>query len=128
MVVEEKSRPNKTLYKIFLFTLKVVPYIIAIMYSIYTLVNLFSVNIDFLCYLYVCPILPWIFIYISSFVFQFCKYHRIPMYYILVNDLINTVDTYVHIPISNDSYFFFHCGIIGLFLTIYCINYKKCKH
>lgn len=128
MVAVEKSRPNKILYKIFLIILKIIPYIIAFVYALYTIISFFDIRVDFIGYIANCSILPWVFVYISSFVFQFCKYHRIPMYYILVNDLINTVDTYVHIPISNDSYFFFHCGIIGLFLTIYCINYKKCKH
>ena len=38
-------------------------------------------------------LLTWIFMYIATIVFKFCSYHRIFLYYILIVDTINIVDS-----------------------------------
>ena len=66
-------------------------------------------------------ILTWLFLYLSSIVFQFCIYHRMFLYYILVTDIINIYDFYLGIPISTVQLLSVHSVIISvlLFLLLY---------
>lgn len=122
-----ESLRSKFLYKIELIVLKYIPFILAIMYFINTLLSLFKVNAIVLSYIAGISILPWVFILISSFVFKFCSYHRIPLYYILVNDSINIIDGYYELPISDLIFISIHSVIFFLcFITVFMLR-KKCN-
>ena len=60
----------------------------------------------------------WVFMYIAAWVFQFCIYHRMFLYYILVTDLVNIYDYYIGI---NYDIVAIHATLIGtsLFLILY---------
>lgn len=58
----------------------------------------------------------WLFLYLSSVVFQFCIYHKMFLYYILVEDLINIYDYYFEIPISDVRILEIHSVLIGILL------------
>ena len=74
---------NKTLYKILLILLKYIPIIIGVGYILNTLLLLLGINLSFLSFFIGISLLPWLFLYISSFVFKFCSYHRAFLYYVL---------------------------------------------
>lgn len=126
MAVVENLR-SKFLYKVEILILKYIPFLIALIYFINTFLSLFNIEVVICSYIAGLSLLPWIFILLSSFVFRFCSYHRIPLYYILVNDIINIVDSYVGIPISNKWYIIIHlCIFIACFITIFVLR-KKCN-
>lgn len=118
-MVKEANSVNKLLYQLFLIILKVIPYIIALAYAIYTLFSFYDIELIFIGYLCNCSIFTWIFIYISSFLFKYCIYHRIPLYYIVISDLINIIDTTIGIPVSTYNLLIIHYGIIGIFILLY---------
>jgi len=123
---------NKISYRLFLFTLKAIPYVIALFYILFTVGCYFGVELNVIGYIASCSILTWLFLYISSFIFKFCIYHRLPLYYILLNDVINTMDTYIHLPISTNSFFLLYIWLIGIFILLYVYlrvkNYARiCK-
>lgn len=92
-----------------------------------TLLSLFDVNVVIFSYLAGVSILPWVFILISSFVFKFCSYHRIPLYYIIVNDAINVIDSYLELPISDLVFISIHSVIFFIcFIAIFVLR-KKCN-
>jgi hypothetical protein len=74
-------------------------------------------------------IAPLMFMYISSYVFKFCNYHRIFIHYIAVVEFINITDWYFRIPISNDAICILHFVITFIFLVAAVVMYvKKFKH
>ena len=100
MAVEANLR-NKKLYKIELCLLKALPMIIALFYLINTVTSYFNMDIPILSSIAGLSIIPLIFIYVSSYAFKFCEYHRIFLHYIVINDIINIYDYYIGIPLDN---------------------------
>ena len=118
---------RKYLYKVFLITLKVLPYLIAVSYIFFTLGFYFGVELNVLGYFSSCSILTWLLLYISSFVFGFCSYHRVPLYYVLLNDVLNVVDTYIGLPIETNDFFVLHIALLGVAMLLYVFLRLKIK-
>lgn len=72
-------------------------------------------------------LLPLLFLYLASYVFRFCIYHRMFLHYILAVDVVNLVDFYVGIPINNRLLFGFYLMITGVFLFLILYYYKREK-
>lgn len=123
MDVVEKSRESK--YKLLIIISKFIPMLTALCYMISTIFNCFDYNIEPLSNLGGMSLLTWIFIYLASVVFKFCSYHRMFLWYILVDDLVNIVDYYWNIPISIDNILMLHNIWIGVTLFIVLILYVK---
>ena len=94
MTVEENSQKslNKALYKIELYIIKAIPYVLALFYLLNTTLSYFYIEWPIISYIAGVSLLPLIFFYITSFVFKFCVYHRLPIYYIFVNWLLVVLD------------------------------------
>lgn len=91
MVREGNLKSN--LYKLEIVIIKVLPFIIAALYILSTIldyVNLNSTLVNYIVYF-----MFFLFLYISSYVFKFCEYHRMPIHYALGINLINIYDVYV---------------------------------
>ena len=98
MDVAEKLKSNplqKSLYKIELYIIKVIPYILALFYLINTALSYFYIDAPLISYIAGVSLLPLLFFYITSFVFRFCIYHRLPIYYIFSNWVITVLDYYL---------------------------------
>lgn len=124
----EANLKSKYLYKILLLILKGLPIIISFCYLFNTILSYFGYNIEVLSYLCGMSLFPWVFIYISTIVFRFCIYHRMFLYYILISDIINIIDYYIKIPISDFKLLMLHIIISGisLFLILYLyVNYYQ---
>ena len=74
-------------------------------------------------------IAPMGFLYIASYVFKFCWYHRVFIHYITVVDFLNVTNWYWKIPITNDQYNNLHLGITAAFLVVSVATffYRKWK-
>lgn len=70
-------------------------------------------------------LLTWIFLYLASVVFEFYSYHRMFLWYILIDDILNIVDYYWSIPISTDNLIRIHNILAGITLFIVLILYVK---
>lgn len=103
MAVEESLR-SKALYKIQLYMLKVIPMVMAFICLLNTTLSYFDIDVPVLSYIASNSILTIIFLYLSSYVFRFCAYHRMFMHYTTVTWILNIVDTYIGIPIGDLPY------------------------
>lgn len=65
----------------------------------------FGIDLEILSYLGGVSFLTLGFLYLSSYVFKFCAYHRMSLHYIVVNNLISVYDTYMGIPVSDGILF-----------------------
>lgn len=128
MDVEESLRLSKIHYKLFIIILKYIPIVIALCYVLNTIAALFGVYIEPLSNIAGMSLLTWIFLYVSTYVFRFCTYHRMFLWYILIDDLINIIDYYYKLPIETGNLLMLHNSIIGVFLFIILYLYvKSCK-
>lgn len=64
-------------------------------------------------------------LYNSSKVYKFCKYHRMFIHYIVVNNIVNCVDYYIKIPGSDERLLSLNISIAGIFLFLILYYYKQ---
>ena len=126
-MAREVNCVNKRLHKVLLLLLKVIPMLTALGYLLNTILLYIGINAEFLSFLIGMSLLPWLFILISAFVFKFCIYHRMFLYYIVCTDSINIYDSYIGIPIDNFNLLKLHFIVTGIFLFLILYLYVKCN-
>lgn len=120
---------EKNLYKLELLLLKSLPLGIGLCYLLNNILSYFSIDILIFSILGGISILPIVFILVSSFVFKFCIYHRLPIYYIIFSDILNYYDLYVGIPLENRELFIMNMIIAGVFIILIVFTKAKiCKN
>ena len=126
--MEEKSRQlNRNLYFIEIKLLKILPSLIALIYFINITLNLIGVNLNSLSYLAGMSFIPLLFMYISSYVFQFCEYHRLPLHYILITNLLSIIGYEFKMAVDVWLYILIHSILFGLSIAIALYLYLKDK-
>ena len=125
MGVEGNSLRNRDLYKIELYLLKVMPMLLATIYLVNTVLSYYDIIIPVLSYIGGLSFIPLVFMYVSSYVFRFCSYHRMFLHYIVVNDSINLIDYYYTLPISDWEFLILHMSVAGVSLFIILYLYVK---
>ena len=126
--MEEKSRQlNRNLYFIEIKLLKILPSLIALIYFINITLNLIGVNLNSLSYLAGMSFIPLLFMYISSYVFQFCEYHRLPLHYILITNLLSIIGYEFEISVDVWLYIIIHSVLFGLTIAVALYLYLKDK-
>lgn len=119
---------DKDLYKLELLVLKSLPIMIMLCYLTNTILSYFKIDLVIFSIIGGLSILPIVFILISSFVFKFCIYHRLPIYYIIVSDIMNYYDLYIGISLSNRWLFILNMIIAGIFIILIVLSKAKiCK-
>lgn len=121
----EENLRSKSLYKIELYLLKVMPMLLAAIYLINTVLSYYDIEVPALSHIGGLSLIPLVFMYLSSYVFRFCSYHRMFLHYIVVNDVLNLVDYYYTLPISDWELFIVHMSIAGVSLFIILYLYVK---
>ena len=90
---------------------------------------LFYFRLDTVICSVLAAILAWLFLYISSFVFKFCLYHRMFLYYIVVVEVLNWIDYDYDLFKTDDKAVAINVIIAGIFLFIILalkINHERC--
>jgi hypothetical protein len=121
----EAALKGKSLYKVELYLLKIMPMIIALAYLVNTVSSYLGIDLPILVSIAGMSLIPLVFMYISSYVFRFCEYHRIFLHYIAINDIINIYDWYIGIDISDKDLFVLNMSIAGISLFIILYLYVK---
>lgn len=116
---------SKTLYKIELGLLKVIPMILALTALLNSILSYFGIDLYILSYIGGVSIFTMLFLYLSSYVFKFCEYYRMFLHYIVSTWIINIIDYYVGIPISDLEYLCLQMIIAGISLFIILYLYVK---
>ena len=124
---EEEKVENSLSHKSFLIILKYIPHILAFNYVIYTLLEFIGFDVIWMGYIFHLSIVPWLFLYLTSFVFKYCYVHRLPLYYIALNEIITVSDFYLTIPLSDNKLLIVHLLLIALLIFGYSIYYKNVK-
>lgn len=123
--MEKEEKLNKIFYRIELYLIKTIPIAIALIALLNTILSYFYIEVPLLSYIGGVSLFELMFLYLSSYVFKFCVYHRLPIHYITINWLLNIYDYYIGIPLSNKNLFLMYMIITGI--TILLILYFKFK-
>lgn len=130
-VVVEERKPtevksvNKEWYKVTLEFLKVIPMLLAFCDAVNTLTCLLGYNITIFSYVGGVSFLTLMFLYLVSYVFRFCIYHRMFLHYVLVNDIISALEFTVGIPVSTMTLMCIFSINLAVFAFLILYFYKK---
>lgn len=119
---------NKMMYKLELICVKYIPILIAVIVLLNAILSYFDIYIDELSYIAGTSFLTLIPMYISSYAYKFCEYHRMFIHYILTHKLVATVDLYIGIPVSDLTLLWIYLTIAGIFMLVILCLHQKCKN
>ncbi len=91
-----------------------------------TILSYFEIEGNVISYLN--ALLVWIFLYLCSFTFHFCRWHRMFLYYLLVEGVINWYDYTYIIPLDLKSMIVVQLALVMLFVSIGLYFHQHDKH
>lgn len=118
------------MYRLQLVCTKVVPILLSGLYLLGIVFDYFGhhvVALDYLAGTSLFTVLP---MYMSSYAFRFCKYHRMFIHYLLICNIIDMLDFYVGIPVSDAVLLYIFLALTGIFSYLalyYHIKYGERK-
>lgn len=125
MKAEVKLVKEKHVHKELILFLKIIPMLLALCALVNTALEFVGINAEVLSAIGGISFLPLAFLYLASYAFHFCRYHRMFLHYVLINNLITWFDYLVGIPVSTLAILCFHVVIAGLFLFLILYFHKK---
>lgn len=125
LVVERREVRNKTLYKVFLVILKYIPVFVTLTYILNSILCIINIDIPVLSNIAGMSLSTWVFMYIATFVFRFCIYHRLLLYYILTADLVNITDYYIGLPLEDMGLISLNLSLVGVLIIALLANHVR---
>lgn len=119
--MEEKQ--NKKQIKRFVLFTKYLPILIAMIHFINTTISFFHGNdiplnyIGGIFFVFIC------YLYIASYTFKLCEYHRMFIHYTVFCNILNIIDYYIGIPINDVNYYILQ--VIIIIITMFIVVYLK---
>lgn len=112
---------RRTSYKLELISIKYIPILLSLIYLISTILYYYNINLYILDDLASTSIITTIPMYISSYAYRFCRYHRMFIHYLVVNNILTMYDDYIGIPVSDAELLMIYLVIAGIFsfVTLY---------
>ena len=117
---------NLRLHKITIGVLKIIPMLLALTTLLNQILSYFGIDLEVLGYIGGVSLLPITFLYLASYCFHFCNYHRMFLHYVVVCDILTLIDYYIGIPISSVLLLLVYLSIAGI--TLFIILYLHQKH
>ena len=99
-MVEEKLK-SKTLYKIYLISIKYSPIIIIIVEILFSIFSYLTLPTTWLSYMACVSILYLFQLYVASYVFRFCYLYRLSLHSIVITNILAIIDIIIRIPVSD---------------------------
>lgn len=109
---------EKFLYKIVIEVIKVLPMILSLNQVVIYVFNYFGYYVPGLSFLSGVSLLTILFLYLVSYVFKFCAYHRMFLHYLVTTNVISVYDYTVGINLSNTNMCLLGLILSGIFLFI----------
>lgn len=116
---------SKNLYKIMLVILKGLPMVMALGFVLSNTIPRINPVLNMIVHICGLLIPQFAFMYLSSYIFRFCSYHRIFLHYILAIQAITVTDWYIGIPISNEEIRHLQYAVSVVFAIIAIYLYIK---
>lgn len=118
---------ERRLYKLVIAVIRIIPMLLAAVALLNTVLSYFGIDAPILSYIGGVSLFPLIFLYLSSYAFRFCEYHRMFLHYVSVNWMLNIYDYYIGIPVSEKDIFMLYAIITCIFLFLILYYHQKCR-
>lgn len=122
---ESFVRRSKFLHKSLILTIKYVPMVISMFYILNIILCWLGIDAPVLSNIAGVSLLTWVVLFLCAVVFRFCAYHKMFLYYILLNDLLNIYDYCIGLPLEAEDVLEIHSVLIGLLLFSILFIYLK---
>ena len=119
---------RKLMYKLELVSVKYTPIIVAFSILIGLIFSYLEIAVPLIDTLFGASIIATIPMYISSYTYKFCSYHRMFIHYIVLVHLIDTCDILIGIPLDDFNLLILYLIITGIFLLLILYYHQKCKN
>ena len=110
----EARLKSKRLYKLVIIYLRIIPGLLAVCTFLDTLTQLLGYTIVLFSMIGGISFLTLAFLYMASYVFHYCKYHRMFLHYVLVNNILSFYEEQFGLPVSFN-------GLIAIFSVVACV-------
>lgn len=109
--------------------LKIIPMLLALFNIVNTLLGFLGIECHWISFFGGVSFLTLAFLYLASYVFQFCAYHRMFLHYVLITNILSIIDYEFGIPVTDLNLFRIYIIFLGLFLflVLYLHKYEKLK-
>lgn len=121
-----EAKLQSSLHKILLHWIKIIPMVIAVLSFTDTILSYLEIEGNTISY--IVALLVWLFLYLCSFSFHFCRWHRMFLYYILVECVINWYDYEFIIPLSLRPMIAIQLILAIIFISIGLYFHQHDKH
>lgn len=118
-------RMSRLSHKLALICVKYIPPIAALVDLISIILVFMDMGSFMLDYVFGTSVISLVPMYIMSYAFKFCKYHRMILNYILANRIVFLVDSLFKLSVEDISLFLIYLGIAGIFLILIIHDYLK---
>lgn len=88
-------------------------------------INNFNIDFELINYIAGTSFLTMIPMYISSYVYKFCEYHRMFLHYIVVTKVVMMIDLYIGIPLGDFMLLVLYLIIAGIFAFLALYLHQK---
>ena len=109
---------SKGLARLTRIIVKYIPFVIAIGYLLMAIFSCFGISCIWLPVLFRFSMSSFICLFAISILLKFCIWHRLPLYYAITIDIINTIDYYFVIPISSKVLLLIYLVISIIFILV----------
>lgn len=113
------------LKKLLIIFLKVIPMILAGLAFANTICAYHEIDTIWMSYVGGTSVLTLVFLYMASYVFKFCEYHRMFLHYIVVCNVIDTIDVYYGLPVGDSEFLMLHLFLMFITMVIVLILFLK---
>ncbi len=109
---------SKIQLKIVKILTKYSPILIGILYFIASILSCFGIESVLIGLVGTLSFIPFLCLIGFSILFKYCIWHRLPLYYSEIINVISAVDYYFIIPVSNGIMLMFYVLLAGLFVIL----------
>ena len=109
---------SKGLARLTRIIVKYIPFVIAIGYLLMAIFSCFGISCIWLPVLFRFSMSSFICLFAISILLKFYIWHRLPLYYAITIDIINTIDYYFVIPISSKVLLLIYLVISIIFILV----------
>lgn len=128
-MVDKLRRPNQKLNvnKLLILIIKIYPMVIAIGYFCINILHYFDVSVRLFEFIIIQALTSTLLLYLLSYVFLFCLYHRIFIHYVLIQNVISYIDEIYYIPVNDKRFLYIQMCLLFVIMVIALVNYLNSK-
>ena len=125
---KDNDRLSLALHRLHFVSVRLIPGLLAFTAFLNTLLSYLGIDVPILSYIGGVSLIPLAFLYLASYTMRFCLYHRLFLHYVSLNWVLNIIDYYIGIPVSDKDMFLLYMLITGIFIFLIVYSYVRSRN